>query len=322
MTACMGGWCAAKRDKCTHYVLPPHPARKNPAERLCGPGMADAFVPITPFVGETIMRKSRTSIEESRAAVLAAIPVAGASAAELHKVLGFSHLPNSYELLREMVKDGLIFNCRMVPVGTNAAEQYYFLNAEACSQAFAAYKLEAEARAKQGERERYTRRLIAQKEQRAIVRAKRKEAKAAEKLAREQAKAELIAKGLAARAAWEAERKHERELRATARAEQAAAKAAALAARKSKPLPKVRPVCARQSDASHRMDMSRARDRAAYRPPAVDAPVIIPSHVRVQVCPSQPDRFAINGPVIGGFGSEGPGRYIAEAASCAARAYT
>lgn len=48
MTACMGGWCTAKRDKCTHYVLPLHPARKNAAERLCGPGMADAFIPIYP----------------------------------------------------------------------------------------------------------------------------------------------------------------------------------------------------------------------------------------------------------------------------------
>lgn len=267
------------------------------------------------------MRKSRTSIEASRAAVLAAIPATGSSAAELHKVLGFSHFPNSYELLRAMVKEGLLFSCRMVPVGTNAAEQYFFLDAEACGRAFAAYKVEAVARAKQSEAERYARRLVAQKEQRAVAREQRKARKAAEKLAREQAKAELIAKGLAARAAWEAERKHERELRATARAEQAAAKAAALPARKAKPLPKVRPVCARQSDASHRLDMSRARDRAAYRPPAVDAPVIIPSHVRVQVCPSQPDRFAIKGPVIGGFGSEGPGRYIAEAASCAARAY-
>ncbi len=35
MIACMGGWCA-RRDKCPHY----HSAEtRNPAERLCPPGM-------------------------------------------------------------------------------------------------------------------------------------------------------------------------------------------------------------------------------------------------------------------------------------------
>ena len=45
MTACMGGWCH-RRDKCASYVLPPHPARENPAERLCSPGKGDQFHPI------------------------------------------------------------------------------------------------------------------------------------------------------------------------------------------------------------------------------------------------------------------------------------
>lgn len=43
MPACMGGWCAAKRDSCRHY----HAAdRVEPAERLCERGEHDLYSPI------------------------------------------------------------------------------------------------------------------------------------------------------------------------------------------------------------------------------------------------------------------------------------
>jgi hypothetical protein len=43
--ACMGGWCR-QRDKCAHYLLPPHPPQENPAERLCSLGKTDSFIPV------------------------------------------------------------------------------------------------------------------------------------------------------------------------------------------------------------------------------------------------------------------------------------
>lgn len=41
--ACMGGWCASKRDTCASY----HAKDTNqPAERLCVPGETNAWQPI------------------------------------------------------------------------------------------------------------------------------------------------------------------------------------------------------------------------------------------------------------------------------------
>lgn len=39
---CMGGWCA-KREHCARYRQQPAPGLREPAERLCEAGKANAF---------------------------------------------------------------------------------------------------------------------------------------------------------------------------------------------------------------------------------------------------------------------------------------
>jgi hypothetical protein len=43
---CMGGWCAHKREHCAHYHSD---SSRKPNERLCEPGMSDAFRPMLPW---------------------------------------------------------------------------------------------------------------------------------------------------------------------------------------------------------------------------------------------------------------------------------
>ena len=44
--------------------------------------------------------------------------------------------------------------------------------------------------------------------------------------------------------------------------------------------------------------------------PFKTAQAVIPENVKVTVCPPMPDRFAVSGPVVGGFATMRPGQYL------------
>lgn len=258
--------------------------------------------------------KPKATNESRRAIVLGLIDNKGTSTAIVHKALGYANLRSTYEILAEMVRDGVLHQCRGKFDDTQHTA-YFFTDPAARDTFMAGYEEKARARRaavglawyRANAEKRNAQQRAARAAKSAVKRAAREAKKQADQQAKEERRQKLErshAVSAAARAAQrlavearKAQREEARQLKAAKRSEAEAANALAAGMRKQAATAKA----------------------PTTLPPALQPGEGDTSRAKITAAPKPRGRYEIDdAPKF--FSAFRPGQQVLAATSCAARA--